>query len=287
MLTLDRQLFQDNFNKRHFLLRHSLSDHPLFQLPRLIELARQTATLRPDDVYYDSGVTRINQRWGTAPCAYAVDETIERIETADAFIILKRVESDSAYARILHECMGDILGVAGPGLNRKMRRKEAIIFIASPRRVTTYHIDSECNFLLQLRGRKNISVFQHDDRDVLPEEEIERFWTADTNAAVFKPHLQHRADNIVLEPGTGLHIPVNAPHWARNGSEVSVALSINYHGYDTERAGIYCVNHYLRQKLGLLPTPPFQHRFLDDVKRPIGAAMLRMRGWYHGPIRSR
>jgi hypothetical protein len=287
MLKLDPTLFSERFNQRHFLLQHTLSGHPLFQLPRLIELARDTAKQRPWDLYYDAGVTDIGERWGTSPCAYAVDETIERIESAGAFIILKRAESDPAYARILDACMSDILEVAGPALNRKMRRKEAIVFIASPHRLTTYHIDSECNFLLQLQGSKTISVFRQDDRDVLTEEEIERFWTADTNAAVYKPHLQNRADTIVLEPGTGLHIPVNAPHWARNGDHVSVAVSINYHSYDSERAGIYCVNYYLRRKLGLVPTPPFRHPVLDAVKRPIGAVMLRLRESYRGPVRLR
>jgi len=287
MLKLDPTLFHECFNKRHFLLQHTLSEHPLFQLSRLVELARDTSRRRPWDLYYDAGVTDIGQRWGTSPCAYAVDEAIERIESAGAFIILKRAESDPAYAGILDACMSDILEVAGAGLDRQMRRKEAIVFIASPHRLTTYHIDSECNFLLQLQGSKTISVFHQDDRDVLTEEEIERFWTADTNAAVYKPHLQSRADTIVLKPGTGLHIPVNAPHWARNGGSVSVALSINYHSYDTERAGIYCVNYYLRRKLGMVPTPPFKHPVLDAVKRPIGAVMLRLRETYHGPVRLR
>lgn len=287
MLKFDPTLFNERFNRRHFLLQHALSGHPLFQLPRLIELARDTARRRPRDLYYDAGVTDIGQRWGTSPCAYAVDETIERIDSAGAFIILKRAESDPAYAKVLDTCMSDILEIAGADLNRKMRRREAIVFIASPHRLTTYHIDSECNFLLQVQGSKTISVFRQDDRDVLTEEEIERFWTADTNAAVYKPHLQDRADIIVLEPGTGLHIPVNAPHWARNGDQVSVAVSINYHSYDTERAGIYCVNYYLRRKLGLVPTPPFRHPVLDAVKRPIGAAMLRLRESYRGPVRLR
>jgi len=287
MLKLDPTLFRERFNKRHFLLQHALSGHRLFQLPRLIELARATAIQRPRDLYYDAGVTDVGQRWGTSPCAYAVDETIERIETAGAFIILKRAETDPAHAEVLDACMSDILEVAGPELSRKMRRREAIVFIASPHRLTTYHIDSECNFLLQLQGSKTISVFRQDDREVLTEEEIECFWTTDTNAAIYKPQLQNRADTMVLEPGVGLHIPVNAPHWARTGGSVSVAVSINYHSYDTERAGIYCLNYYLRRKLGLVPTPPFKHPVLDAVKRPIGVVMLRLRESYRGPVRLR
>jgi hypothetical protein len=51
-----------------------------------------SATTRPDDLYYDSGVTDINERWGTSQPAFPVDETIRRIETAGAWIVIKRAE---------------------------------------------------------------------------------------------------------------------------------------------------------------------------------------------------
>ena len=50
MVHLDRDVFRENFNRRHFVFQHHLSDHPLFQLPRLIELARSTAATRADDL---------------------------------------------------------------------------------------------------------------------------------------------------------------------------------------------------------------------------------------------
>ena len=67
LIELDRNIFREKFNRRQFVFRHHLSDHPLFQLPRLIELARSTAATRADDLYYDAGVQDIGQRWGTAP----------------------------------------------------------------------------------------------------------------------------------------------------------------------------------------------------------------------------
>src|SRR5690242_8577697 len=124
MLDLKPELFHENFNKRHFVLHHELTGHPLFELPRLIELARTTAQERPDDLYYDAGVTDLNERWGTSRCEFPVDETIRRIETAGAFIILKRAENDPAYAEVLQRCMSDLLQVSGRVLERKMRRRE-------------------------------------------------------------------------------------------------------------------------------------------------------------------
>jgi len=168
-----------------------------------------------------------------------------------------------------------------------MRRREVIIFVTSPRRISTYHIDSETNFLLQVHGEKDISIFSKYDREVLPEDEIERFWCEDNNAAVYKPQLQHRADVVRLVPGNGVHIPVNAPHWVQNDNNISVSVSINYHSWDSEYAHLYCANHFLRKKLGLTPTPPRQSPLLDSFKRPVGALLLKYKDMRHGPIRKR
>ena len=174
--------------------------------------------------------------------------------------------------------MSDILEVSGPKLDRKMSYKKVDIFVTSPNRVTTYHIDSESGFLLQVEGTKEISLSRYDDREVLPEEELEQFWTVDRNAPRYKPHLQHHADQVRLEPGTGVHIPINAPHWVQNGNNISISLSINYHAFANERANIYRLNYHLRNKLGVTPTPPFRSPARDFVKRSIGKIYQTLRG---------
>jgi hypothetical protein len=283
MIELDRDVFHEKFNRRHFVFQHHLSDHPLFQLPRLIELARSTAATRADDLYYDAGVQDIGQRWGTAPVAFPVDEAIDRIENAGAWIVLKRADADPTYAALLDRCMSDILEVSGRELERKMRRKEVIVFITSPNRLTTYHIDSENNFLLQLSGRKEINLFRPEDREVTTEQEIERFYSIDSNAATYKPELQDRPEVLTMEPGVGVH-PLNAPHWLKNGDNISISVSINYHGYDSERAAIYRTNHYLR-RLGVNPTPPFRSPVLDQLKRPVGVVLGRLHDRFRFQLR--
>jgi hypothetical protein len=286
MMALDRDEFHEKFNRRHFVFRHHLADHPLFKLPRLIELARNTAATRADDLYYDAGVKDIGQRWGVSPVPFPVDETIDRIQNAGAWIVLKRAENDPSYAAVLDRCMSDVLEVSGRELARRMRRTEAIVFITSPNRLTTYHIDSENNFLLQLSGTKEINLFRAEDREVTTEQEVERFYSVDTNSAIYKPHLQHRADVLTLEPGIGVHIPVNAPHWLRNGDNISISVSINYHSYDSERAAIYRTNYYLR-RIGLNPTPPFRSPMLDELKRPVGVMLGRVNDRLRFQLRKR
>ena len=58
-----------------------------------------------------------------------------------------------------------------------------------------------------------------------------------------------------MGPGDGVHVPVTAPHWVKNGPEVSVSFSITFQTRASERRGIvYRVNHALRQR-GLKPPP--------------------------------
>jgi hypothetical protein len=134
--------------------------------------------------------------------------------------------------------------------------------------------------LLQIRGTKKLYVFDRSDRDVLTEDEIERFWTVDHNAPVYRPQFQNRAITYTLRPGMGVHIPVNWPHWVENDDNVSVSLNVNVQFKDTVRANVYRAN-YLMRKMGMSPSPPGQHSSIDRLKAcsmvPIMAAKPLLR----------
>ena len=287
LLELDPGLVGEAFNQRSFEVRHRLATHDLFTLPRLVKLAKATADLRPADVYFDAGDIAIEQRWSESPkLTDPVDEVIGRIEHANAWIILRRTNLDPEYGALMASLMAEVTAVAGRRITKHVVASDMIVFIASPMRVTTYHIDRECSFLFQIRGNKEISVFDQNDRDVLPEQEIERFWTVDTNAARYKPHLQYRAKTALLQPGGGVHIPVNAPHWLRNGGDVSISVNINVVFSGRERANMYRANYYLR-KFGVTPTPPRQSRTLDALKSSLGATAHGLYRLYHRGTSSR
>jgi hypothetical protein len=283
MLNFDADEFREKFNRRHFIITHDLAANRAFELPQLIELAKTMSETRPADVYYDVGDVAIGQRWETiSKGTLAVDETIRRIETQGAWIVLWRAELHPAYTALLSQAMSNILEIAGPDLAQTIKKREIILFISSPNRITTYHIDRECNFLLQIRGKKEISIFPREDREVLPEVEIERFWTVDNNAPRYREHLQHRAEVFLLEPGKGVHIPVNAPHWLKNGDNISVTASFNFQFHDHIRANLYRANYFIR-KFGLRPRAPFGSPIADAIKRPLGAAAYKAHQLYRGP----
>jgi hypothetical protein len=267
--------FRPYFNRTPFEFFHGLADHPLFTLPRLLELAKVTQRTRPDDLYYDAGADiRVGQRWDQMGPKPPVEEALQRIENSGAWITLHQSQKDPEYGELFHQCMREFEEFTGVDVKKVMRVEDALIFITSPSRVTPYHIDRECNFLLQIRGEKSIYIFDQNDREVLPEKEVERFWTIDNNSAVYKEQFQARARTLRLVPGNGVHIPVNAPHWLKNDDNVSVSLSVNFTWKDSERANIYRANYFLR-KLGMQPQPPGRSRLGDATKTAvIGASFV-------------
>ena len=245
--------FRKNFNRNTFSFRHRLADHPLFETPRLIELARTCAKhpkARKDEILLRRGRREDSlQRWDHADRPeLSAEEVLERIQTSGAWMMIRRAELVDDYRVILDDGMKEIQ--IGIDLYRVMKVKNAIVFITSPRRVTAYHIDRECNFL-EIRGEKAMSVFDKTDRVVLPDVEIERYWAVDNNAAIYKPEHQDRAYVHQMKAGDGVHIPVNAPHWVKNGDSPSVSLSINFE-FNARTKSDVCQLNSLR-RLGLTP----------------------------------
>jgi hypothetical protein len=258
--------FRENFDEKPFEFSHCFTaDHPLFQISRLRQLIENPVT-RPG-VYFDAGDIGIGQRWDSVPeRKQTLEETFDRVDNAGAWILMKRVQKDPDYNDLLVQCLEEVQRLSGRQIDQDKKSQEAIIFLTSPHRVTSYHIDRECNFLMQVRGDKEISVFDRNDRDVLPEAELETFWSKDNNAGVYKPQYQDRAHVFVMRPGTGVHIPVNSPHWLKNGNNVSISLSISYQYKDWRRKYVFQANYYLR-KMGVNPTPPGKSALLDNAKR--------------------
>lgn len=233
-------------DKESFVFTHTLAGHPLFTVEKLMEVAKQ-ASRRPGDLYFDAGDIKVDQKWGSIPLSEMTYlQALKRIESAGAWMIMKHVESDPAYQEVLDGCTRSVMEAAGP-LGQLLSKPEMLVIVSSPNRVTPFHMDGECNFLVQVAGTKTVRVYNRANREVLTEEEIENFYTCDDFAANYKPGIDRFAHQVELQPGQGVHIPVIFPHWVQNGPEVSVSLSINYEFPDSYRADYYRANRLLRR----------------------------------------
>jgi len=61
----DEAEFRERFDRRSFEFSHYLSGHPLFELPRLVELSKKLSAT--GGVYYDAGDINVDQRWEDCP----------------------------------------------------------------------------------------------------------------------------------------------------------------------------------------------------------------------------
>ncbi len=263
----DQQSFRENYNIRPFAFGHQLSQHPLLQLSELRDLVQWMATTHPERLYYDVGDASVERGWDyTTKRSVSAWEVLENLEKADAWIILKGVHTFPEYKKLLDCILAEIHGVSQREYQQSIKEPNASIIITSPHRITPYHMDADCNYLLQVAGSKTVFVFDGSDKDVVTPRELERFYTGNINAAQYRESSQSKAWQFSLTPGRGVHIPVTFPHWVQNGSNVSISVSTNFFFVDRTVQDIYRINHYLR-KIGLEPKCPGESAIRDRLKK--------------------
>lgn len=278
-LEIDPETFRTHFNRKPFLIRHHLCDHPLFRLSNLANLAR---TLPPGIVEYNAGNIPVSlpDQDKTPYTGLSAEETVRRIEEYRSWMVLKRAEADPECFGVLNQCLDEIQMLSEP-IEPGMCEREAAIFVTSPGSVTPYHMDKEINFLLQIRGSKTISVFCASDREVVSEVELERHFTgaAIRRNMVFHERYQERATVFELKAGYGIHIPTTDPHWIKNGDAVSVSFSNGFKTSASLRRGmIYNLNGRIR-KLGLRPADYGKGALRDTMKLQVLRAINRAEKW--------
>jgi hypothetical protein len=281
LLDIDALEFRACFNRAPFVIGHRLVDHPLFQLPRLLELAR---TLPEPNVEHNAGNIPINMKPElTLRTGLSAEETIRRIEECRSWMALKYVEHDPEYCDLLQRCLAEVREHSDaivPG----MMQLQGFIFLTSPGSVTPYHMDPEHNFLLQIRGSKRIHQFPAHDRSIVTEEDLERFYAGAHRNMTFRDEYLAKARVFDLQPGQGLHFPVTAPHFVENGPEVSVSFSITFRTPDLERRAIlYNVNAALRRR-GWRPSPVGVHPWRDWLKHLGYRVWRKTRAFFGRPI---
>jgi D-lyxose ketol-isomerase len=286
-ITCSPEVFERNLNLLPFEVEHTLAGDPLFAVPALVELAVQINNRQdPHRQYGDVSCLLGRPKLGEGALegsvfAPSVQQAIEGIEHSDAWLMLNHIEYEEAYRGVLERTICDVLRLTRRNLLNKVKWFEAIIFVTSPNRLTPYHLDRECAWLLQIQGKKEIHLFNRNDKDLVPDAELERYWAADNQSAQYKPELEERAMVFQLRPGNGVHIPVNTPHWLKNGNNVSVSMNVNFVFHDSEWGNIHKANYYLRKR-GIQPAPAGTHPLADRAKSAVISVGQRMKHLVRG-----
>ena len=259
--------FASKFQRSDFMFDHGLAEHPLFELPALIELAKRTP--KSDGfAYWQNGRIPVNAKWDDNPAQrLSLEDTVAGIAKNDSLVIIKHAEQDPIYGSVLQEILQRIYSFVSPSAQADIVLGESLIFLNSPGRKTAYHLDLESNFLLQVSGVKLVRVFDCKDRTITPHTELEGHCAGNHNSATYKPERDADAHFYRLTKGHGLHFPSLGPHWVQNGDEVSISININFDTISIHQRlkRIYRVNRLLR-RAGIDPTPPGVSRLRDALK---------------------
>jgi hypothetical protein len=277
LLALDEDVFTANFDRSPFKISHQLVDHPLLQLPRLIQLATDlggpilyfrgdhSINQVDDPMVEEKGVKRnfVDRRLDRPELS--VSETLAQIQSCNAWMQLRHVGADPEYAALLDQIVAECRVYAervAPGLSAP----RADIFVSSPGATTPFHLDEEHNFLLQICGSKRLSIANGFNRAVLDRERLRSFFRGDGELAPYSQRLEEYSVHVELCPGEGVHIPPCHPHWVQNGQEVSISLGILWFSDVTaRRRHLYRVNEWF-ERAGLQPSPPGERPLTDSIK---------------------
>jgi len=260
--------FAQLYNRAPFVFEHDLAAEPLFERSKIVALSG-----RISDAYSSTRAASVGDGWVSAGDSMPLPEILERIDSTDSLVLLEGLAADPEHAPLVRQVLDELKHLIGPAFADDVARERGTMIVSSPGRVTPYHFDAETNFLFQFHGEKRVSVFRADDRTLLTHRELERFYVGDTSAGRYDPARESEAFHVVLGPGMGLHIPLNAPHWVQNDAAVSIALSVNctLHS-NARRATLYNVNGFLRAR-GFAPADPGTSDWGDGLKMILGGGL--------------
>lgn len=270
-LQIDGDEFARSYGERPMAVGHGLVDHPLLTLDALAELADR---MPADSVERNPANLPLVLPGGGNPRG-GVDSAGDRIRAlagANDWIVLWNVEQDRAYKALLDEVLDEADRLLA-GRDGGICRREGFVFLSSANSLTPVHFDPEHNFLLQVRGTKEMNVGRF-ATTAAAQRELERFYRGGHRNLEGVPG---EPDVFRLEPGTGVYVPTHAPHWVRNGDDVSISFSVTFHTPVVLRHGrVHTLNAGLR-RLGLSPRPPGRSVPADRAKSMIVRSMERVR----------
>jgi hypothetical protein len=252
-------------NLSSFKFRHGLGGHAAMGLPEIKELALKFLDEgRYDQVECLTGGESNSKNLSSKERVHKALDALQSIESSNSWLRLTRVdEANGQFQEITEQFYAELSQLYQRDIKPRVMKTFVTLFISSPGEITKYHIDHTWNFLLQISGRKRVHLFDPSDPQILSQEEKESWYMKRRPRLTVK---DGRGIAYDLEPGDGVHHPVNAPHFVENGAEVSVSLSLGLCLHDSNRdAKVHQVNYLLR-KFGLRPRPPGKSRWQDASK---------------------
>jgi hypothetical protein len=269
---IDAAAFADAFSRRSIAVRHRLSDHPLFTLDAIAELADR---LPPDSVRRERGNLPLATYGeyvdvGEGPPS----QTIRDVERTGTRVSLRDIQQAPEYAALIDECLDEVQALVAERQGG-MTQRAGYLFISCPASTTPMHFDREHSFLLQVKGLKHVSVAAVEDDPAALQREFDRY--VDGRECDFGA-MQAVAETFAIEPGVGVYLPSYVPHWVKTEAGISISFSIPFDTDYVERAeAVIRINKRMR-RLHLSPRPIGSSERVDRAKAAVVQSLTRLGG---------
>lgn len=256
-----------------FSFRHNLVDHPSLRIEKLAETIPE---LEKRFVFHSARKMSKGEDFEQALTenreVESIESAIANIRQSDAYIMVREPERHAAFSGIHRQLTAEIEHqVSQRGWGRSLIEPRAYLFISSPDSITPFHYDRASNFLLQIRGAKEVTVFPPWHEKVITSHEYESHMAYQEASVKWKPESEHLGRKFTCSAGDALHIPFVAGHHVRNGSgDLSITLSIFFnHRRSWAQLKALRWNNKLRSRLsrlGLKPVSVGRNTALDHLK---------------------
>src|SRR5471030_2332111 len=206
-----RKEFKSNFNLHPFKFNHTLHRSGLFEIPRIVELAKRmiekndnycALNFKHGSIGTKFGDSYVDARLSAMPESERLDETVSHLGENGTWIKLVRVQVyDAEYAQVLDVITSELESLSEFPLREDMTWVTMTLVLSSPNIATPFHLDHETNFLFQVQGSKDVCLFPATDRELVPDEEVENYYSGNFDAVLYRQEMQDRGTVFRLAPG--------------------------------------------------------------------------------------
>lgn len=248
----DREIFAASYPEQPHKLNHHACDHPMLTLDAL---ARLGDSLPPEWIECNLGDQPVGVDAVPEQLLEGVGNRIRDIGAAGSWVGLRNIEKVPAYEAMLWDLLADLR----PAIERrtgKILNLRGFIFITSPGGVTPYHFDPEHNVLMQICGSKVMTMFPAGNAAYATDEMHETYHTGGRPELPWREDMASGGTDWRIAAGEALYVPVMAPHYVRNGDEISISISVTWRSeWSYAEADARALNKLLR-RAGMSPSAP-------------------------------
>jgi hypothetical protein len=262
--TIEQLAFDDAFPGQAMEFSHDLHLDDRLTLASIADLADR---LPRQSVIADTAAQPLLVPQGGPPRG-ALDrpgDVIRDLRTANAWLTLLNVEEDPGMADLMNTRLDQLetgMIARRDSKHGKLRKRVAFVFVSSPNSVTPVHFDIEHSLLMQVSGRKTVSIGRF-ETDAVRRREFDRYWDGSHGRI---ENLPPEIATYTLTPGRAVYIPPGTPHWVRNSGDISLSVTLTYFTAATVRSNrIEDFNSHLRRR-HLKPQEPGHSAAVDVTK---------------------